>query len=69
MKFIPKELNKNVNISKRAPIKDFFILLGGILGVLVCIYIILGFAVDFLAPRIPPALEKKIYDIHYTKFR
>ena len=60
MKFVPKEIPENVNVSKTSPIKEFFILLGGILGIILLSYIILGWAVDFTAPRVSPEIEKQL---------
>lgn len=60
MKFIPKELKGNVNISEVSAGKEFFRLILEILGVLLVVYIILGFAVDFIAPRISIDMESKI---------
>lgn len=60
MKYIPKELEENVNISSVPPLKEFFILLFGILGILVGIYVILGLAVDLIVPTIPPGIEQNL---------
>ncbi len=52
MKFIPKEINNNVNISPTSPVKDFFELVIKILGLILAVYVLLGFVVDYIAPRI-----------------
>ncbi len=64
MKYTPKELKGNVNISHTSPVKEFFILLGGILGILLIIYIALGFAVDFAASRLPFEAEQKLGSLY-----
>jgi predicted Zn-dependent protease len=58
MKFTPKELKKNVNVSAGSPLRELFVLLGGILTGLFLIYIILGITLDILVERIPAQLEK-----------
>lgn len=60
MKFTPKELKTNVNISSVSPIRDFFELLLKLLGLLLLLYILLGIAVGYIAPRVPIDMELKI---------
>lgn len=60
MKYIPKELKGNINISQTSPIREFFILLGGVLGVILLIYIALGFAVDIIVPKLSPEIEQSL---------
>lgn len=60
VKYTPKELKTNVNVTQTSPLKEFFILLGGVLGFLVIIYVILGFFVDFIAPRLPYRVEQAL---------
>jgi len=60
IKFTPKEIDDNVNISKTSPIKDFFVLLGEFLGILIIIYIVLGLAVGLVVSRLPEGLENRI---------
>ena len=60
MKYTQKELKGNVNVSRTSPIKEFFILSGGILGVILVIYIVLGFAVDFVVSRLPTDVEQSL---------
>lgn len=67
LKFTPKEINDNVNISKTSPIKDFFVLLGGFLGILIIIYILLGLAVGLVVTRLPKGLENRIGTFLSTK--
>lgn len=57
MKFTPRILSENVNISRTSPLREFFILLGGILGVLVAVYLLLGFAWDSMVDRIPDRID------------
>lgn len=60
MKYTPKELEGNVNISDTPPIKEFTILLIGILGILIGIYMALGLAVDLIVPWVPQRIEKNL---------
>lgn len=60
MKFEPKELERNVNVSETSPLRELFVLLGGALVVILGIYIALGFAVDLLAPHVPAKVDRSI---------
>ncbi len=57
MKYIAKEIPENVNVSKINPLKEFFILLGGLFGILLLIYFSLGYAFDRLIAKMPDQLE------------
>ena len=50
MKFTPKEIEGNINVSSTSPIKEFFVLLGGVMAIVLGIYIVLGFAVGLVLP-------------------
>jgi len=60
VKFEPKELERNVNVSETSPLRELFVLLGGALVVILGIYIALGFAVDLLAPHVPAKVDRSI---------
>ncbi len=60
MKYIPKEIKGNVNVSSQSPMKDFWVTVFKLLGVLLAVYIILGMILDFMAPRISLKMEQKI---------
>jgi len=60
VKYEPKETGGNVNVSPRSPIKEFFILVGGILGVALAVYVILGIAAELIVSRLPPDFETKL---------
>lgn len=68
MKFRPKEIPGNVNISPSSPVKDFFELILKILGLFLALYILLGFAVDYIAPRIPEDTELKLGALFIKKY-
>ena len=60
MRFIPRLPQDNVNVSKTSALKEFFVLLGIISGVLLLIYLILGFALNIIVDKIPPGVERGI---------
>jgi len=60
MRYTPRELKDNINVTPTSPLRDFFVMAGGLLAILIGTYGILGLAVDFIAPRIPVDFEKKL---------
>ena len=60
MKFTPRQPESNVNVSPTHPLKEFAILAGGLLAIVVGIYLALGLAVDLVVPYISTDLEKKL---------
>lgn len=60
MKFTPRLPQENVNISKTPPLREFFVLSSGILGGILAIYLILGFALDIMVEEMPYKLDKVI---------
>lgn len=68
MKYTAKALHENVNISHSSPLWELLLLLGGVLGILVIVYIVLGFAVDFVVPRLPSGLERHLGNLYASAF-
>ena len=68
MKFTPSEIKGNINISPVSPVKDFFELVIKILGLLLVAYILLGFAVDYIAPRVSIHTERKLGKLLSAEF-
>ncbi len=62
MKYVPKQLDEegNVNVTKRRPLKDLVVMLGGVLGIILAVYVLAGLLVDALAPHISRDLEVKM---------
>jgi len=60
MKYSPRQPDTNVNVTPTSPLKDFFVLSGGLLVITVAVYFLLGFAVDLIIPHISPETEKKM---------
>ena len=59
MQYIPKLPETNVNVTPTSPLKDLVVMLGGVILLLVALYVLLGLAVDLLVPRISPAMEAR----------
>ena len=64
MKYVPKELRGNVNVSRTSPLKEFAILLGGILGIIIVVYAALGIALDFIVTSLPVSIEQKLGSLY-----
>lgn len=60
MKYTPRRPVTNVNISSTHPLKEFAVLAGGLLVIVVVIYLALGLAVDLIVPRLSVDIEKQI---------
>jgi Zn-dependent protease with chaperone function len=62
MKFTPRQVDPetNVNVTPTHPLKELAILLGGLVGIIVVVYSLLGFLVDVIVPRVSPETEKKL---------
>jgi hypothetical protein len=60
VKFIPKEIKENVNISSQSPLREFLLLLTTLLGIIILVYISLGLAVDLIVPKLPQAVEMRL---------
>jgi len=60
VKFTPRQPQTNVNVTPAHPLKEFAVLAGGLLAIFVIVYLGLGLAVDFLAPRISMEMERKL---------
>jgi len=70
MQYRAKEIKNNPNISPKSPLKELFSLLLSLLLIVLVIYIVLGFAVDIIAPRMPLRIENrlgKFYEGMYAK--
>ena len=62
MQFTPRQIDPetNVNVTPTHPVKELAILLGGLVGIIVVVYILLGFLVDVTVPRVSHETEKKL---------
>ena len=57
MKFTPKQLSENVNVSKTHPLAELFWLLGGLLLVTGICFVLLGAGADWAAAKAPISVE------------
>ena len=69
MKYTPRRLKTNVNVTPTHPLKELAVLVGGLLAIVLGFYILLGFAVDLIAPRISIDLETKLAAPFIRKFQ
>ena len=60
MKYTPRELEGNVNISRTSPVREFMLLLGGLLAVVLITYAALGLAVDLVVLHVPDRIEQNL---------
>jgi Zn-dependent protease with chaperone function len=60
LKFTARQPGINVNVSPTHPLKEFAILAGGLLAIVVGVYLALGLAVDLIVPRLSMDLEDKL---------
>lgn len=69
MKYTPKLLTKNVNVSSGHPLKEFALLTGGILGALILIYVLLGFALELVViPHLPHGVERSLGELFLGQY-
>lgn len=68
MKFTARQPGINVNVTPTHPLKEFAILAGGLLAIVVSVYLALGLAVDLMVPRLSMELEKKLAGAFIGKF-
>jgi len=60
MKYTPRQTKTNVNVTPTSPVKEFFVLTGGLLAIVVAIYFVMGLAVNLLVPHLSVEFEKKL---------
>lgn len=58
MKFTPRQLDENVNVSKTHPLTELFWLLGGLILIAGLVFVLLGFAADWAATKAPVSVER-----------
>jgi len=67
--YTPKQTDGNINVPRTNPLKELVVLLGGLLGILLAVYIAAGMAVNFVAERMPAGAEAamaKVFASEYT---
>lgn len=68
MKFTPRRIREEVNVSREHPLKEFLILAGGIAGGFFVVFVVLGFALDLVVPHIDPGLEEHLGGLYLSAF-
>ncbi len=58
MQFVPRQPDRNVNITPTSAIREFLVLAGGLMAIVLVLYLLLGFAVELLIPRLSPRFEQ-----------
>ncbi|KKL76623.1 hypothetical protein LCGC14_2043030, partial [marine sediment metagenome] len=58
LKYTPRGLRGNVNVSREHPLKEFAVLIGGLTLLILLVYALLGLLVDEAASRMPLDLER-----------
>ena len=60
MKYTARMPETNVNVTPTSPLREFFVLLSGVIAIIVGIYLLLGLALNIIVPRIPMTFERKL---------
>ena len=60
MRFTARQPGININVTPTHPLKELAILAGGLLAIVIGVYLALGLAVDLIVPRLSMDLEKKL---------
>jgi Zn-dependent protease with chaperone function len=60
MKYTPRLPKSNVNVTPISMLREFFVLALILFGIVIAIYLLLGFAVDLIVPRISTGFETKM---------
>jgi Zn-dependent protease with chaperone function len=63
MEYSGKLPSSNVNVSKRTPLQELLVLLGGLLGICFIFYLCLGWAVDYSIQHISPEEERDLFNL------
>jgi Zn-dependent protease with chaperone function len=60
MQFIPRRPDRNVNVTPTSAIREFLVFAGGLMAIVLILYLLLGFAVEILIPHLSPGLEQAL---------
>ncbi|MCA9483253.1 MAG: M48 family metallopeptidase [Nitrospina sp.] len=61
VQYVPRLPDENVNVTDSSPLKDFVILLTGLLGIITAVYVLLGLAVDWAVERMDAEMENRVF--------
>ena len=68
MKYVSKQIQTNVNISKNSPLKEFITLLLILFSICLATYVSLGLAINIIVPHISPEYESKLGNLFQSKY-
>lgn len=68
MNFTPRLPRRNHNVTKISPLRELAVLLGGLLAVIVIVYLLLGLGADLLVSHLSPASEQKLASVLSSRF-
>jgi predicted Zn-dependent protease len=68
MKFTPRQLSENVNVSKTHPLTEFLWLLGGILVLAGIVFFLLGITTDWAISKTPVSIEAQFGKLTLNRF-
>jgi predicted Zn-dependent protease len=68
LKYTPKHFEENVNVEKTSPLREFLLLLFGVAGALIVLYVALGMAAGVIATRLPEATEEILFGFFDEKY-
>jgi len=66
MKYLPSLPRKNDNVSHNHPLREFFLLLAGVVALVLAAYWSLGLFVDFAVERISPEREARLFSAAFS---
>ena len=66
IKYVPKELPENVNVTRRHPLTNFIYLLSTVVIISIIIFIVLGYFASWLSTRIGPDNENRVGNLLYN---
>ena len=68
MNYTPRLPRRNHNLTPVSPLRELLVLLGGLLAIIVVVYLLLGLGADLLVSHISPATEQKLATIFSSRF-
>lgn len=68
MKYTPRQPETNVNVTPTSPVKEFFVLTGGLVAIVIGVYFLLGLAVNLIVPHLSVDFEKKLANALMPEF-
>jgi len=66
--YTPKLPEHNHNVTPVSPLRELLVLLGGLLAIIVIVYLLLGLGADLLVSHISPATEQKMAAVFSSRF-